>query len=106
MSKKEIFINEIEASGIILSEDAAAYFESLKAAKKSSGDGGITEKGQMIVDTMKEHKDERGNLFTAADIADYLGSTPRQVSGAMRKLISLELVSKKEGKPVYYSLEV
>lgn len=102
MTKKEKFIQEVEALDINLSEEALEYFNSLKEGKTS---GGITEKGQQILDFMQENKDKFDNQFKAADIGEGLGVSGRSVSGSMKKLITDGYVIKLTPSPnVTYGL--
>lgn len=101
MTNRETFIKEIEAANITLSEEAAAYFETLKAKKEAPE---ITESGMKILSFLK---DNEGNKFTSAEIGDEIGSTGRSVSGSMRKLVASGFVEKTAGEgrnPAAYSI--
>ena len=65
----------------------------------------FTESGAKILQWMRDNKDSYNNIFKAKDICEglFLSST-RIVSGAMRKLVADNYVSKTAGNPVCYSI--
>lgn len=103
MTKKELFINEIEASGIKFSEDAQKYFETLKAVKEVEKPR-FTENGKLILVYMQESKDSCNNIFKAKDIGEGMGISSRTVSGALRKLVTDNYVEKIGTNPTVYAL--
>ena len=104
MTNKEKFIKEIEELTLSrpLSEDAMAYFESLKKDKGHSK--AITENGIKIIQFMKDNWEIRNNVFKAAEIGEGTFMSGRSVSGSMRKLISDGYVVKEGKDPVMYSI--
>lgn len=108
MSKKEMFVNEIEgliAEGKIeLSEDASTYFEALKDGKGDKEKKQFTENGIMILQYMRDNKENYNNLFKAKDIGEGLGISSRTASGAMRKLVTDGYVEKLGDAPAVYAL--
>lgn len=111
MTKKEVFINEIEQllkdSNYELAPDAQTYFEALKmGAGTGAGEKpAFTETGAMILKFMQENYEATKNLFKAKDMADQMGVGSRTVSGSMKKLITDGYVEKIEGSsPAVYSL--
>ena len=111
MTNKEKFIQEIEYhiekgktefTAFQLSDEAMAYFESLKTDKGRSK--AITENGIKILQFMKENCDARNNIFKAAEIGEGLFMSGRSVSGSMRKLVSDGYVVKEGKDPVCYSI--
>lgn len=103
MNKKEIFISEIENSGIKLSEDAQTYFEALKGSSDKEKPA-FTENGKLVLDFMQKNKDGFNNLFKAKEIGEGMGITSRTASGAMRKLVSDGYVERLGENPVIYGL--
>lgn len=106
MTKKDIFVSEINAilaNGATLSEDAAAYFETLKSGVEKDKPP-FTDNGKIILTTMKENKESAKNLFKSSTIAEKAGLTTRTVSGAIRKLVSDGYVAKVGADPIIYAL--
>lgn len=108
MSKKDIFISEIEEciveERITLSEDALTYFSALKCGDGVKEKQTFTDNGRMILQYMRDNKDKYGNLFKAKDIGEGLGISSRTASGAMRKLVSDAFIEKLGEAPVVYAL--
>lgn len=108
MSKKDIFVNEIEGfiteGKIELSDDAATYFSALKCGDAAKEKQTFTDNGRMILQYMRDSKDRCGNLFKAKDIGEGLGISSRTASGAMRKLVSDAYIEKLGESPVVYAL--
>lgn len=112
MSKKENFINEIsniiqnqtgQKMEEILSPDALDFWNGLQI----SGDVGkskFTENGKLVLQYMKDNKDNYNNLFKAKEIGEGLGISSRTASGAMRKLVTDGYIEKIGDTPVIYSL--
>lgn len=106
MTKQEIFINEIELAiekGLKLSEDAEAYFQTLKDSKAKPAVE-LTENGIRILAYMQEAAEDYDNSFSAKNIGEGIGISGRSVSGSMRKLISEGFTEKASTNPVTYSL--
>lgn len=113
MSKKEAFINEVIAAinGLeektpenYFSEDALIYFNALKMSDDEKEKSTFTENGKLVLQYVKDHKNDYGNLFKAKDIGEGLGISSRTASGAMRKLVIDGFVEKMGSNPVVYSL--
>lgn len=111
MTNKEKFIEEIEYyieegktkfTAFRLSDEAMAYFESLKKDKGHSK--AITENGIKILQFMQENWKNRNNIFKAAEIGEGLFMSGRSVSGSMRKLVADGYVVKEGKDPVCYSI--
>lgn len=107
MSKKDVFINEIEQmiseGRMNLSEDAFTYFEALKGGSAKEKPA-FTENGKLVLQYMKDNKENYGNLFKAKDIGEGMNITSRTASGAMRKLVTDGYIEKMGESPVVYSL--
>ena len=111
MTNKEVFIAEIEKITEnfekpiplqeALSEQAYAFFLSLKEAKE--GTETLTEKGAEILKYM-QNEVKNNNNFTAKAIGEQIGQNSRSVSGCMRKLLSCGYVEKCGEKPIVYKL--
>ena len=111
MTNKEKFIEEIEYyieegktkfTAFRLSDEAMAYFESLK--KDKGHPKAITENGIKILQFMQENWENRNNIFKAAEIGEGLFMSGRSVSGSMRKLVADGYVLKEGKDPVCYSI--
>ena len=108
MSKKEKFIEEIfklmqDAPENFLSPDALDFWNGLQI----SGDVDkpkFTENGKLVLQYMKDNKDNYNNLFKAKEIGEGLGISSRTASGAMRKLVTDGYIEKIGDTPVIYSL--
>ena len=116
MSKKEQFIKLVE----FLMEDS--NFRDLDDDEKQSiwgdaldfwnglqisGDtskGKFTENGKLVLQFMKDNKDNFNNLFKAKDLGEGLQISSRTASGAMRKLVNDGYAEKIGQSPVVYSL--
>lgn len=108
MAKKEIFIAEIEKAfneipQFTLSDDALTYFEALKAGVSEKVKPAFTENGRLVLQFMKDNKDNFNNMFRAKD-CEGAGVTSKTASGAMRKLVTDGYVEKLGANPVVYSL--
>lgn len=110
MTNKERFIEEIEElladhtktfgeNG--LSDEAYAYFESLKATEEKPE---FTENGAKVLIWMRENEAHYNNIFKAKEIAEGLFTNSRSVSGSMRKLVTDGFVLKTGTNPSCYSL--
>ena len=110
MTNREAFITEIEtlitAKGgdplEILSEQAYAYFEELKAGKASVG--GMTENGAKVLTWLQNNETPAAQYFSAKIIGEGLFVSSRVVSGAARKLITDGYLTKEGKNPVTYAL--
>jgi predicted HTH transcriptional regulator len=108
MSKKEIFINEIQnqlnSNKITLSQDALEFFNALVASNAGVKETTFTENGKRVLTFMQENKATYSNMFTAKSIAEGLAISSHGSSGALRKLVNDGYVEKIEGSPVTYLL--
>ena len=66
----------------------------------------FTENGKLVLQYMKDNKDNYNNLFKAKEIGEGLGISSRTASGAMRKLVTDGYIEKIGESPVVYSLTV
>ena len=109
MSKKSKFIeavNDAFFSKVDLSEldpDVVAYWEALKGANDVEKPT-FTDNGKLILKAMKDNIEERANMFSAKQIAEYAFISSRQVSGAIRKLVTDGYCEKAGQDPIIYSL--
>lgn len=101
MSKKDLFISEVEKFAEKLSEEAKEYLEEMKKAPFTPKE--ISDKGKVILKDMQDN-DSDNKIFTSKEIADRLGIGGRSVSGSMRSLIALGYVIKVNENPVQYAL--
>lgn len=107
MSKKNAFIEEItkllmDAPENYLSEDALDFWNGLQAS--GSDKPQFTDNGKLVLQYMRDNKEQYNNLFKAKDIGEGLGISSRTASGAMRKLVTDGYVEKIGNAPVVYSL--
>ena len=108
MTKKEKFINEVlalagDAPEKVFSSDALDFWNGLNASD-DVGKPKFTENGKLVLQYMKDNKDNYNNLFKAKEIGEGLGISSRTASGAMRKLVTDGYVEKIGESPVVYSL--
>lgn len=108
MTDREIFIETVEAlfSHITNSVPQAAldYFKIFVNTPEKEV-APFTENGAKVLQWMRDNKDQYNNVFKSKDISEGLMlSSSRTVSGAMRKLVTDEYVSKITGSPVCYSI--
>jgi len=108
MSKKEKFINEVlaltgDAPEKFFSSDAIDFWNGLNASS-DTGKPKFTENGKLVLQYMKDNKDNYNNLFKAKEIGEGLGISSRTASGAMRKLVTDGYIEKIGDTPVIYSL--
>lgn len=101
MSKRDVFIEEVEEFIGRCSEEAKEYFEEFKSQKVKEG---ITDKGKAILKVMREKCDLVNNIFKAKDIGEDLGISGRSVSGSVRALVAGGYVEKLGKDPVVYGL--
>lgn len=114
MNKKDLFVKMVEemvsdyyAAGRSseLNEDALAYFEAFKSTQDNKADKPqFTDNGKLILKAMIGNQEERANMFSAKQIAEYAFITSRQVSGAIRKLVADGYCEKVGQDPIIYSL--
>ena len=102
MSKKDVFISDVEKFVNQLSEEGKEYFETLKRPVGVSDK--MTDKGKAILATMRDQEDEVGKTYKAAEIGETLGISGRSVSGSMRALVANGYVVKASSDPVTYAL--
>lgn len=108
MSKKEKFIEEIfklmqDAPEKFLSSDALDFWNGLQISGDNSKPK-FTENGKLVLQYIKDNKDNYNNLFKAKEIGEGLGISSRTASGAMRKLVTDGYIEKVGSDPVVYSL--
>lgn len=112
MTKKECFIKLVEKeifdkpnveNDSELFNNAKDYFMALKDTKEKEKQP-FTENGKVVLQCMKDNKDNFNNLFKAKNIAEILGLSSKTVSGALRKIVTDGYIEKMEGNPVIYSL--
>lgn len=101
MSKRDVFIEEVEKFIGKCSEEAKEYFEEFKKQKTKEG---ITDKGKAILKVMQEKSELVNNIFKAKDIGEDLGISGRSVSGSIRALVAGGYVEKLGKDPVVYGL--
>lgn len=101
MSKRDVFIEEVEEFIGRCSEEAKEYFEEFKAQKVKEG---VTDKGKAILKVMQEKYELTNNIFKAKDIGEDLGIGGRSVSGSIRALVAGDYVQKVGKDPVVYAL--
>lgn len=115
MNKKELFVMMVEAflekgtvEGVLSTsqlDEAIAYFNAFKSTQDKKADKPqFTDNGKLILKAMIENNEERANMFSAKQIAEYAFITSRQVSGAIRKLVADGYCEKVGQDPIIYSL--
>ena len=115
MNKKDLFVMMVEAflekgtvEGILNTsqlDEAIAYFNAFKSTQDKKADKPqFTDNGKLILKAMIENNEERANMFSAKQIAEYAFITSRQVSGAIRKLVTDGYCEKVGQDPIIYSL--
>ena len=115
MNKKELFVMMVEAflekgtvEGTLSTsqlDEAIAYFNAFKSTQNKKADKPqFTDNGKLILKAMIENNEERANMFSAKQIAEYAFITSRQVSGAIRKLVTDGYCEKVGQDPIIYSL--
>ena len=107
MSKKSAFIEEItkllmDAPENYLSEDALDFWNGLQTSEAEKMQ--FTDNGKIILQYMRDNKEQFNNLFKAKDIGEGLGISSRTASGSMRKLVADGYIEKIGNTPVVYSL--
>ena len=101
MTFKEKFLEEFEKNKEYFSEESISYIETLKNEKSNNK---LTELNHLILNFMKDNKDEYDNSFSSKIIAEGLDTAAKKVSGSIRKLVNLGLVEKTNENPVIYAL--
>src|SRR5574344_2758631 len=115
MNKKDLFVMMVEAflekgtvEGTLSTsqlDEAIAYFNAFKSTQDKKADKPqFTDNGKLILKAMIENNEERANMFSAKQIAEYAFITSRQVSGAIRKLVADSYCEKVGQDPIIYSL--
>lgn len=115
MNKKDLFVMMVEAflekgtvEGTLSTsqlDEAIAYFNAFKSTQDKKADKPqFTDNGKLILKAMIENNEERANMFSAKQIAEYAFITSRQVSGAIRKLVTDGYCEKVGQDPIIYSL--
>jgi len=107
MSKKDKFIEEVtqllqDAPENFLSEDALDFWNGLQMGGSEKPQ--FTDNGKLILQYIKNTKDQYNNLFKAKEIGEGLGISSRTASGALRKLVTDGYVEKIGTSPVVYAL--
>ena len=101
MTFKEKFLEEFEKNKEYFSEESISYIETLKNEKSNNK---LTELNHLILNFMKDNKDEYDNSFSSKIIAEGLDTAAKKISGSIRKLVNLGLVEKTNENPVIYAL--
>ena len=101
MTFKEKFLEEFEKNKEYFSEDSISYIETLKNEKNNNR---LTELNYLILNFMKDNKNEYDNSFSSKIIAEGLDTAAKKISGSIRKLVNLGLVEKINENPVIYAL--
>lgn len=104
MTNCEEFINYVESlsNEKEMTEGAARFFEILKNSQdKFEEKELLTDSGKAILSFLKTQPNKG---LKATDIGLGMGIPSRKVSGAMRKLVTLELVEKIGEKPIVYMI--
>ena len=101
MTFKEKFLEEFEKNKEYFSEDSISYIETLKNEKNNNR---LTELNYLILNFMKDNKNEYDNSFSSKIIAEGLDTAAKKISGSIRKLVNLGLVEKTNENPVIYAL--
>ena len=115
MNKKDLFVMMVESflekgtvEGTLSTsqlDEAIAYFNAFKSTQDKKADKPqFTDNGKLILKAMIENNEERANMFSAKQIAEYAFITSRQVSGAIRKLVTDGYCEKVGQDPIIYSL--
>lgn len=114
MNKKELFIKMVECyleKGTVEGEmtgdqidGAIAYFEAFKSTQEKADKPKFTDNGKLILKSMIDNQEERANMFSAKQIAEYAFISSRSVSGSIRKLVNDGYVEKAGQDPIIYSL--
>lgn len=94
------FLEEIEKYYEELSPQSQDFYNQLKKKIKEE----LTEKGEKILSCMLNNQIKYSNNFSARQLGEILFMSPRSVSGAIRKLISCDYVTKQESNPITYSI--
>ncbi len=108
MNKCEQFLNFFDyliencKEPVTLPDEVKEFYEMLKTQSELQNNKPLfTEIGLQILDYLQK---SNGKNLKAKDIADGMGISSRQVSGAIRKLVTDEYVSKLGQNPVIYNL--
>ena len=115
MNKKDLFAMMVEAflekgtvEGTLSTsqlDEAIAYFNAFKSTQDKKADKPqFTDNGKVTLKAMIETNEERANMFSAKQKAEYAFITSRQVSGAIRKLVTDGYCEKVGQDPIIYSL--
>lgn len=104
MTKQEKFVAFINNTNIMdkngIDPEILDFWIDLKSTPRATTIS-LTDNGMKILTTMRLSSNE---VWTAADIAKTLDTTPRSVSSSIRKLVTDELVEKESSEPVTYKL--
>lgn len=108
MNKKDKFITMVEelldGADVAKYTDALAYFEAFKSTQEKADKPKFTDNGKLILKSMIDNQEERANMFSAKQIAEYAFISSRSVSGSIRKLVNDGYVEKAGQDPIIYSL--
>lgn len=109
MSKKDAFVQMVEelldGKDVAKYADAIAYFEAFKSTQDKKADKPqFTDNGKLILKAMIENQEDRANMFSAKQIAEFAFISSRQVSGSIRKLVTDGYCEKAGADPIIYSL--
>ena len=108
MSKKNAFIEEItklltDAPENFLSEDALDFWNGLQMSGENDKPQ-FTDNGKLILQYIRDNKEQYNNLFKAKEIGEGLSISSRAASGALRKLVTDGFVEKVGTSPVVYAI--
>ena len=108
MSKKEKFIDEItkmleDSPEKYLSAEALDYWNGIIKGCETDKPQ-FTPNGKLILQYMRDHKDEFNNVFKAKEVGEGLGISSRTASGSMRKLVTDGFIEKIGSEPVVYAI--
>lgn len=106
---KQVFISMVEKliennNSVDLEQNYAeglAYFNNFKTAEIKPL---LTENGKKIVAYLQKETEKGRGILTSSQIAEGLFVSGRVVSGAMRKLITDEIIIKTDSTPAVYEL--
>lgn len=108
MSKKQEFIDwvkEVMEVAMVdsdsMPENVRLYWEAFQGTNETEKPL-FTDNGKMILRFLQEHQDK--TMWKAREIAEGLFTSPRGVSGAMRKLVADNFCEKMGENPIIYTL--
>ena len=84
----------------LMTDNIEAYLNILKERKNEKPI--ISEKGKVVLKCLQDHPETI--MWKAKDIAEYINSTSRGVSGTMRKLVSDGFCESVGANPIVYKI--